>query len=114
MQQAPGGASNGRPAGALNDDSADPGSRRPGHVPDDHPAGAPDEERPVHPVWAFFRANPQVLVLLIICVVLGLGTFFAVIFGLIAAGSDQTTGEPSGAIFGAHAALAAVRTAAWI
>lgn len=47
---------------------------------------------------AFFRANPQVFVLLVICVVLGLGTFLAVVFGLIAAGSDTTTGEPSGLI----------------
>jgi hypothetical protein len=61
-----------------------------------------------HPVASFFRANPQVLVLLIICLVLGLGTFFAVLFGLVTAGSDQTTGEPSGTILGAHA-LATVR-----
>jgi hypothetical protein len=47
---------------------------------------------------AFFRANPQALVLLIICLVLGLGTFLAVMLGLITAGSDKTTGEPSGAI----------------
>jgi hypothetical protein len=85
MQQAPGGPSNGRPAGA--------------------PKGRSD-----HPVWAFFRANPQVLVLLVICIVLGLGTFFAVVAGLIAAGSDQTTGEPSDVILGAHAVLQAVRT----
>jgi hypothetical protein len=46
----------------------------------------------------FFRANPQVLVLLVICVVLGLGTFLAVIFGLVSAHSVTTNGEPSGAI----------------
>lgn len=60
-------------------------------------------------VVKFFRANPQVFVLLLICVVLGLGTFLAVLFGLITAGpSANNTGEPSGAIFGlqvAHAAL---------
>jgi hypothetical protein len=55
-----------------------------------------------HPVAAFFRANPQVFVLAVICLVLGLGTFLAVVFGLLSAGSAQTTGEPSGAIFGAH------------
>src|SRR5262249_41756882 len=55
-----------------------------------------------HPVRAFFRANPQVLVLLVICLVLGLGTFFVVLLGLVTAGSDQTTGEPSGAVLGAH------------
>jgi hypothetical protein len=80
-----------------------------------HPAGSPGRHpdgRPAHPVRAFFRANPQVLVLLIICLVLGLGTFFAVVFGLIAAGSDQTTGEPSDVILSAHAALDVVRTLA--
>ena len=46
----------------------------------------------------FFRRNPQALVLLVICLVLGLGTFLAVLFGLVSAGSDQTTGEPSGLI----------------
>ena len=57
----------------------------------------------------FFRANPQVFVLLLICVVLGLGTFLAVLFGLITAGpSANNTGEPGGAILSlqvAHAAL---------
>ena len=60
---------------------------------------------PRRPVVAFFRANPQVFVLLIICLVLGLGTFLAVLFGLVTAGSDQTTGEPSGVILGAHLTL---------
>jgi hypothetical protein len=50
-----------------------------------------------------------VLVLLVICVVLGLGTFLAVLFGLVTAPTDQTTGEPSGAILGTHTALAAAR-----
>ena len=62
----------------------------------------PDQK---HPVAAFFRANPQVLVLLVVCLVLGIGTFVAVLFGLVTAGSDQTTGEPSGAIVGAHTLL---------
>ena len=57
----------------------------------------------------FLRDNPQVLVLLVICLVLGLGTFLAVVFGLITAGpSANNTGEPSGAILSlqvAHAAL---------
>jgi hypothetical protein len=65
-------------------------------------------------VVKFFRANPQVFVLLLICVVLGLGTFLAVLLGLIAAGPGaNNTGEPSGAILGAamaelHAARAAL------
>jgi hypothetical protein len=50
-----------------------------------------------------------VLVLLVICLVLGLGTFLAVLFGLVTAHSDQTTGEPSGAVFGVHAILTAAR-----
>lgn len=46
----------------------------------------------------FLRANPQVLALLVICLVLGLGTFLAVMFGLISAGSTTTNGEPTGLI----------------
>ena len=54
-------------------------------------------------VGKFFRANPQVFVLLLICLVLGLGTFLAVLFGLITAGPESTnSGEPSGAIIGLH------------
>jgi hypothetical protein len=49
-------------------------------------------------VKAFFRENPQALVLLVICLVLGLGTFLGVVYGLLAAGSDTTTGDPSGVI----------------
>jgi hypothetical protein len=52
----------------------------------------------MHDVVKFFRANPQAFVLLVICVILGLGTFLAVIFGLFTAGSSTTTGEPSGVI----------------
>jgi hypothetical protein len=50
----------------------------------------------VHGVVKFFRANPQVLVLLIICLVLGLGAFLAVMFGLISSGSTTTNGFPEG------------------
>jgi len=46
----------------------------------------------------FFRENPQVLVLLIICVVLGLGTFIAVLISLAQNSNGTPTGEPSGAI----------------
>jgi hypothetical protein len=53
----------------------------------------------VHDLRRFFRQNPQVLVLLLICVILGLGTFLIVIFGLATAGKNaQPNGEPSGAI----------------
>lgn len=53
----------------------------------------------------FLRANPQVLILLIVCLVLGIGTFLAVMFGLLTAGSLRTTGEPSGLIAGLLPAL---------
>jgi hypothetical protein len=56
-------------------------------------------------VVKYFRANPQVFVLLIICLVLGLGTFLAVLFGLITSHPGTNSGEPSGAILGMHAAL---------
>jgi hypothetical protein len=49
----------------------------------------------MHDVVKYFRANPQVFVLLVICVVLGVGTFIAVIAALIASGSTKTVGEPS-------------------
>jgi hypothetical protein len=49
-------------------------------------------------VIRFLRANPQVGLLLVICVVLGLGTFIAVLIALVTAPTDQTTGEPSGVI----------------
>jgi len=61
----------------------------------------------VKPLIAFFRANPQVLVLVLVCLILGIGTFFAVVFGLISAGSSTTNGEPSGVI-GALAGLLAI------
>ena len=49
-------------------------------------------------VARFLRANPQVLVLLLICLILGLGTFLAVLFGLVSAHSSTTSGEPNGAL----------------
>jgi len=62
-------------------------------------------------VIKFLRANPQVLALLVVCLVLGIGTFLVVVFGLVTAPTDQTTGEPSGAILGAHLGLQALRAA---
>jgi hypothetical protein len=47
----------------------------------------------------FFRANPQAFVLFVICVVLGLGTFIAVLIAIAQAGPSATpSGEPSGVI----------------
>jgi len=57
------------------------------------------------------RANPQVLALLIVCLVLGIGTFLLVIFGLITSGHTATNGEPSGWRMPAPAAHVVVRTA---
>jgi hypothetical protein len=51
----------------------------------------------------FLRDNPQVFVLLLICLVLGLGTFLAVVFGIVSSGSTTTSGYSSDAIFGLHA-----------
>jgi hypothetical protein len=62
-------------------------------------------------VIKFLRANPQALVLLIICVVLGIGTFIAVIVALVTSPTDQTTGEPSGVILGAQAVWHGVHAA---
>jgi hypothetical protein len=50
---------------------------------------------------AFLKANPQVLILLIICVVLGLGTFVAVLFGVASSGSTTGPGYPNGVILAA-------------
>lgn len=86
-----------------------PGPPEHRHVPPTPYEERDGEPQPAHPVAAFFRANPQVLVLLVVCLVLGIGTFLAVLFGLVTAGSDQTNGEPSGAILGAHAVLPSVR-----
>jgi hypothetical protein len=60
-------------------------------------------------VIKYFRANPQALVLLVICVVLGLGTFIAVLVALASDPNGQTTGDPSGVILGAHVALGTLR-----
>ena len=49
-------------------------------------------------VARFLRNNPQVLVLLLVCLILGLGTFLAVVFGIATSHSTTTSGEPSGAI----------------
>ncbi len=56
----------------------------------------------VHDLVKFFRANPQAFALLIICLLLGLGTFLAVMFGLISSGSTTTTGYPEGSITVMH------------
>ena len=54
---------------------------------------------------AFFRRNPQAFVLLIICLVLGVGTFVAVLLAIAGAGAGTPSGEPSGVIFAGVQAL---------
>jgi len=49
-------------------------------------------------VTKYFRANPQVFLLLLVCVVLGLGTFIAVLIALVQSGATTPSGEPSGVI----------------
>jgi hypothetical protein len=53
----------------------------------------------------YLKANPQALILVVICVVLGLGTFLVVIFAIAASGSTTPSGEPTDVIFGLHALL---------
>ncbi len=60
------------------------------------------------PLVSFLKQNPQVLVLLLVCLILGVGTFLAVIFGLVTAGSSTTDGEPSGSILVVHMLIGAL------
>jgi hypothetical protein len=62
---------------------------------------------------SFLRANPQAAILLAICIVLGLGTFIAVLIALGAAGNGTATGEPSGVIGLAGVLLPIPGTAAY-
>ena len=57
----------------------------------------------VRGVATFLRENPQVLILLIICLVLGLGTFVVVLLGVAGSGSTTTNGYPQDVILGAQA-----------
>jgi hypothetical protein len=59
----------------------------------------------VREIAAFLRENPQVLILLIICVVLGIGTFVVVLLGVASSGSSTTNGMPSDAIFAVNALI---------
>lgn len=46
----------------------------------------------------FFRRNPQALALLIICVVLGIGTFIAVVIAIAGSPNHSGPGYPNGAV----------------
>jgi hypothetical protein len=56
----------------------------------------------------YFRANPQVFLLFMVCLVLGLGTFIAVLVALVQSGNSTPSGEPSGVIGVAGAVLGAL------
>jgi hypothetical protein len=49
-------------------------------------------------ITRYFRANPQVFVLFLVCLVLGLGTFIAVLIAIVQSGPATPSGEPSGVI----------------
>jgi hypothetical protein len=53
----------------------------------------------------YMRANPQVFVLFVVCVVLGIGTFLAVVVAIISSGTTTPNGEPSGLILPLRAAV---------
>jgi predicted benzoate:H+ symporter BenE len=58
----------------------------------------------------FLRANPQALLLLIICVVLGIGSFVAIVISIATSGGHNT-GEPEGLVRTVHAVALAARVA---
>ena len=61
----------------------------------------------MHGIVEFFRRNPQALALLIICVVLGIGTFIAVLISIASSPNHTGPGYPNGAV-SAFQALTAV------
>ncbi len=46
----------------------------------------------------FFRRNPQALALLLICLILGIGTFVAVLIAVGTSGNKTGPGYPNGAV----------------
>ncbi len=52
----------------------------------------------MHSVIEFFRRNPQALVLLIICVVLGVGTFIAILIAIGSSSNQTGPGYPNGVV----------------
>ena len=63
----------------------------------DRPELGPNEGM-VDEMYRLFRENPQALVLLVISVVLGLGTFIAVLIAIAESGNGTPSGEPEGVI----------------
>ncbi len=58
----------------------------------------------------FFRANPQAFLLLLICVVLGIGSFLAILISLASSGG-HTTGQPEGLVRAVQTAAGMARAA---
>ncbi len=56
----------------------------------------------------FFRRNPQALALLLICVILGLGTFVAVLIAVASSGKTTGPGYPNGVVSAFQSLAAAV------
>jgi hypothetical protein len=57
---------------------------------------SPDRDHSImRKVLDYLRANPQVAILLFVCVVLGVGTFIVVMISLVSSGG-QGTGDPDG------------------
>ena len=56
----------------------------------------------------FFRRNPQALALLLICLVLGIGTFIAVLIAVGTSANHTGPGYPNGAVTLFHASTAAI------
>jgi hypothetical protein len=52
----------------------------------------------VHDIVNFFRRNPQALALLLICLVLGIGAFIAVLIGIGSSGTKNSPVYPSGTV----------------
>jgi predicted benzoate:H+ symporter BenE len=59
----------------------------------------------------FFRANPQAFLLLVICVVLGIGSFLAIVISLASSGGHNT-GQPEGLVRAVQTAAGIARGAA--
>ena len=71
-----------------------------------------NREREMRDVRNFMRANPQAFVLLLICVVLGIGTFLAVLISLATSGGHPTGDPNESSLLTIHATRAALRATA--
>ncbi len=62
--------------------------------------------KPVRGLADYFKANPQVLILLVICVVLGLGTFIAVLIAVASSGNTTAPATRPGVLLAARSCSA--------